>query len=133
VIFLKNFSVLSLLIICQSVFAQENKTPLAVVNSRMEAYNHQDLASFLKTYAEDIQIFTYPNIPLGKKGKDHLKGIFEPMFKEGKVSVKIVHQIQQGKYVINHEIVSYDGNDQKYVSIYEVENGLIKTVQFIRE
>jgi hypothetical protein len=99
----------------------------------MDAYNHHDLAEFLKNYAEDIQVFTYPNIPLGKKGKEHLKSIFAPMFKEGKVSVTVIHQIQQGKYVINHEVVSYDGNNQKYVSIYEVENGLIKTVQFVRE
>jgi hypothetical protein len=130
---LKNILVLSLLVISASIFAQENATPLSVVNSRMDAYNRHDLASFLKNYAEDVQVFTYPNIPLGNKGKSHLKSIFEPMFKEAKVRVKIIHQIAQGRHVINHEIVSYDGSEQKYVSIYEVENGLIKTVRFVRE
>lgn len=130
---MKKILVLSLLVISASIFAKENLTPASVVNSRMDAYNRHDLASFLNNYAEDVQVFTYPNIPLGNKGKSHLKSIFEPMFKEAKVSVKIIHQIAQGRYVINHEIVSYDGNEQKYVSIYEVENGLIKTVQFVRE
>ena len=129
----KKILILSLFAISASVFAQENLTPLSVVNARMDAYNHHDLDSFLKNYAEDIQVFTYPNIPLGNKGKSHLKSIFEPMFKEAKVSVKIIHQMTQGKYVINHEIVSYSGKDQKYISIYEVENNLIKSVQFIRE
>jgi len=130
---LKSILVLSLLVFSVSIFAQENPTPTSVVNSRMDAYNRHDLASFLNNYAEGIQVFTYPNIPLGKKGKNHLKSIFEPMFKEAKVSVKIIHQIAQGRYVINHEMVSYNGNEQKYVSIYEVEDGLIQTVQFIRE
>lgn len=130
---MKNIVFLSLLVISASVFAKEDQTPISIVNSRMDAYNRHDLASFLNNYAEDIQVFTYPNIPLGDKGKNHLKSIFEPMFKEAKVNVKIIHQIVQGKYVINHEIVSYSGHEQKYVSIYEVENGLIKTVQFVRE
>lgn len=130
---MKHILGLSLLLISASIFAQENPTPASVVNARMDAYNRHDLTSFLSNYAEDVQIFNYPNIPLGNKGKSHLKSIFEPMFKEAKVNVKIIHQIAQGRYVINHEIVSYDGSEQKYVSIYEVENGLIKTVQFVRE
>lgn len=130
---MKKLIALSFILFSGSIFAQENTNPLSVVNSRMDSYNRHDLTSFLNNYAEDVQIFTYPNIPLGNKGKGHLKSIFEPMFKEAKVSVKIIHQIVQGRHIINHEIVSYNGNEQKYVSIYEVENGLIKTVQFIRE
>lgn len=113
--------------------ADHPKAPLDVVNARMAAYNNHDLTSFLNTYSDSIQIFTYPNIPLGKPGKEHLAFIFEPMFKEKSVSVKIHSQITQGKYVINHETVTYDKSTQKYVSIYEVENGLIKSVQFLRE
>lgn len=130
---MKNLIAVVIFIVSSLAFAQQDVSPLSVVNARMEAYNRHDLTSFLQNYADDIQIFNYPNIPLGNKGKDHLKSIFEPIFKEAKISVKIIHQIVQGKYVINHEIVSYDGNDQKYVSIYEVENGRIKTVQFVRE
>lgn len=130
---MKNLIAVVIFIVSSLAFAQQDVSPLSVVNARMEAYNRHDLTSFLQNYADDIQIFNYPNTPLGNKGKDHLKSIFEPIFKEAKISVKIIHQIVQGKYVINHEIVSYDGNDQKYVSIYEVENGRIKTVQFVRE
>ena len=99
----------------------------------MKAYNNHDIDAFLKNYSDDIQIYTYPNKEIGKKGKEHLKSIFDPMFKEGKISVHVQQQITQGDYVINHEIVTYDGNDTKYVSIYEVKNGLIMSVQFVRE
>lgn len=131
---MKHMIVLFFLVCSVSAFTTESAaTPLSVVNARMDAYNRHDLDAFLKNYADDIQVFTYPNIPLGSKGKPHLRGIFAPMFKEAGMSVEIIHQIVQGRYVINHEIVSYNGNDQKYLSIYEVENGLIKSVQFIRE
>ena len=120
-----------LVFMSQAVWA--DVSPLSVVNERMRAYNEHDIESFLKVYSEEIQIFTYPNEPLGKRGKEHLKKIFGPMFEEGNVSVAIHEQIVQGKYVINHETVTYAGKAQKYVSIYEVEGGTIKSVQFIRE
>lgn len=113
--------------------ANPSLSPLDVVNARMEAYNNHDIDAFIKVYSDDIQIYTYPNVAIGKKGKAHLRSIFEPMFSEGLVSVKIHEQISQGGYVINHETVTYAGKDTKYVSIYEVENGLITNVQFVRE
>lgn len=111
----------------------KESSPVDVVNARMSAYNNHNLEVFLATYSDDIQVFTYPNIPIGKKGKEHLRSIFESMFKERKVSVKIHQQITQGNYVINHETVTYSGSDTKYVSIYEVKGGLITSVQFVRE
>lgn len=129
----KLFLILLVLLPIHAFGNTQPKTALEVVNARMAAYNNHDLTSFLNTYSDSIQIFTYPNIPLGKPGKEHLAFIFEPMFKEKSVSVKIHSQITQGKYVINHETVTYDKSTQKYVSIYEVENGLIKSVQFLRE
>lgn len=109
------------------------KSPLEVVNARMAAYNNHDIDAFLDTYSEEIQIFTYPDTPLGKKGKDHIAYIFTPMFEEAAVSVKIVSQIAQGNYVINDETVTYDGKAKKYVSIYEVVDGKIVSVRFVRE
>ena len=128
---MKQAILLFLVFMSQSVWS--DTSPLAIVNERMKAYNEHDLESFLNVYSEDIQIFTYPNIPLGQPGKEHLKNIFGPMFDDGNISVVIHQQIVQGKYVINHETVTYAGNKQKYVSIYEIDGGVIKSVQFIRE
>lgn len=108
------------------------KTPLDIVQARMDAYNKHDIHAFLNTYSENIQIFTYPDSPLGKTGKSHIASIFEPMFKEAAVKVKIHNQITQGNYVINHETVIYKDKGTKYVSIYEVVNEKIVSVRFIR-
>lgn len=131
---MKHIVFLIVLLLSSAIAAQDKSPdPLAVVNARMNAYNNHDISAFLENYSDDIQVFTYPNIALGSKGKKHLKNIFYPMFKEGKVSVDIHQQITQGNYVINHETVTYNGNNKKYVSIYEVKNGLIQSVQFVRE
>jgi metallo-beta-lactamase class B/metallo-beta-lactamase class B GIM len=112
---------------------EKNTKPIDIVNARMDAYNKHDIKAFLETYSEEIQIFDYPNTPIGKKGKAHIKMIFAPMFEEGNIQVIIHHQIEQGNYVINHETVTYGDKETKYVSIYEIKNGLIKSVRFVRE
>lgn len=108
------------------------RSPLEVVNQRMGAYNDHDLSSFMAAYAEDIGIFTYPAKSLGK-GKKHLRSIFEPMFEEGTVQVEVHHQIAKDSYVVNHETVREGEKATEYVSIYEVRNGLIQSVSFVRD
>ena len=108
-----------------------NATPLEIVNRRMSAYNRHDLPAFLDLYADGVDIFTYPDKSLGK-GREHIRGIFEPMFEEGVVQVAIHHQITKDSYVVNHEAVTDGGGTTEYVSIYEVEDGLIQSVGFVR-
>ena len=115
-----------------SLAADSKTSPLAVVNKRMDAYNKHDLKSFLDTYAENVEVFTYPTKSLAK-GKKHLESIFEPMFKEGAVQVTIHTQLENDSYVINHETVEYLGKKTKYLSIYKVENNLITEVRFVRD
>jgi len=112
---------------------QGSTAPLDIVNQRMMAHNKHNLNTFLGTYSEDIQIYDYPRIPLGKRGKDHIKSIFEPLFADGAVTTDIHYQIVQGNYVINHETVLRRGEAYNYVSIYEVRDGLIQSVCFIKE
>ena len=116
--------------------AQQNESeaqlPLDVVNQRMSAYNRHDLHAFLDVYSDGIEIFNYPDRSLGK-GKEHIRSIFEPMFEEGVVQVAIHHQITKDSYVVNHETVTYGDTTTEYVSIYEVRDGLIRSVRFVRD
>jgi hypothetical protein len=125
------FTVLSILAL-PALAANSTLSPLAIVNKRMDAYNKHDLKSFLATYADNVEIYTYPTTSLAK-GKEHLTSIFEPMFKEGAVHVTIHTQLENDSYVINHETVEYLGKKTKYISIYKVENNLITEVRFVRD
>ena len=109
-----------------------DKSAIEIVNLRMQSYNDHNIDKFMSAYSENVKIYTYPDKELAT-GKPHIKSIFEPMFKEKNVGVKIHHQIAKDSYVINHETVTVDGKDTEYVSIYEVRNGLITSVRFVRD
>ena len=116
-------------------FGQETKTertPLQIVNSRMELYNQHNFEEFIKLYALDIKVYTYPDKLLGD-GIDNIISIFKPKFAAKSVSVQILDQIENGSHVINHEIVTENGMKTKYVSIYHISNGFIKSVRFVRD
>ncbi len=127
-------SILTIFCLASSVaFAGDVTSPLDIVNARMKAHNQHDLEAFLATYSEEVRIYRYPNQQLGKTGKAHLASIFGPLFSAKAVKTKIHHQIENGNHVINHETVTSKGKTVVYVSIYEIEKGLIKSVRFIHE
>jgi hypothetical protein len=66
-------------------------------------------------------------------GIDNIISIFKPKFESKTISVEVIKQIENGNHVINHEIVNEKGIETKYVSIYEIDNGLIKSVRFVRD
>lgn len=108
-------------------------SPLDIVNARLEAHNRHDLSDFLATYSDDIRIYTYPEHQLGNTGKAHLANIFGPLFSNKSVHTTVHHQLVNGDYVVNHETVVREGKTTVYISIYEVQAGLIKSVRFIHQ
>ena len=131
-------TVVTLLVLFLSInfgIAQEQDailTPLEIVNKRMNFYNEHDFKGFIKLYDDNVKIYTYPNKLLGK-GADNISSIFKPKFTAKSIKVEIVNQMTNGNHVINHETVTENGIKTKYISIYEVKNGLIMSVRFIRD
>jgi hypothetical protein len=115
--------------------AQEQKptpTALEIVNKRMGFYNQHNFVEFIKLYSPDVEVYTYPDHLLGT-GTDNITSIFKPKFAAKSMQVEIVSQMYNGDHVINHEIVSESGSKTKYISIYEVKDGLIRSVRFVRD
>ena len=109
-----------------------NPTPLEIVNKRMKFYNQHNFEKFIELYDNDVKIYTYPDKLLGI-GIQHLTSIFKPTFAAKSIEVRIVSQMNNGIHVINHELVTEDGIETKYISIYEVIDGLITSVRFVRD
>lgn len=107
-------------------------SPLEVVNRRMSLYNAHDLEGFLAMYSPDIAIYDYPDTFFGS-GIDHMRGIFAPLFVPGGVQTEVLSQLVSGSHVINEEIVTYPDKEVRYVSIYEVREGKIQSVRFLRD
>ena len=114
-------------------FAQEAaQSPLETVQARMDALNDHDLTRFLATYAEDVQIFIYPNTPLSS-GKKNLSDIFGPLMAAGDVEVAVLSMQAAEAYVVVDRVVSYGDVSEPGIAIYEVRDGLIRSVTFLRD
>ena len=113
--------------------ATEIKSPLEVVKDRIDGINQHDLEKFLGAHSEGVHIFSYPDKLVGTPGKSHLAKIFGPLFIEKSIQEEVHHQIQNGNHVISHETVVRQGKKTVYVYIYEIENGLIKSIRFIND
>lgn len=110
--------------------ATRNSTPLDIVNLRMQHYNDHQVDALLTLYDDDIRVYEYPDRLQGT-GKAHMRRVMEETLKDS-TDVTISHQLENGRYVINEENVSYGGKARRYISIYEVSDGLIRSVRFIR-
>jgi hypothetical protein len=107
------------------------RTPLETVRLRMERYNERQLDPIMELYGDDVVIYKYPDQLLGK-GKAHLHNVLEGTFRDS-TPVTIKRQFVQGNYVVSEERVTYAGTAKQFISIYEVRDGLIQSVRFIRD
>jgi hypothetical protein len=125
--------ILSVVLLPLLANAQESEqTPLNVVNRRTKAMSDHNFPAFMSTYADNVEIFVYPDKPLGK-GKEHIRNLFAPMFERGDIEVEVSQQLVSDSFVVSASITSFSDKSETTVAIYEVRNGLIQSVRFLRD
>ena len=107
------------------------ETPLALVQRQLNAYNARNLEAFLEPYAEDVELYTFPD-KLDSKGKEAMR-IGYAFFKNvPNLHCEIKERIIQGNVIIDKESVTGFGpNALEATAIYHIENNKIKKVYFI--
>jgi len=106
-------------------------TPTELVQRQLEAYNARDLEGFAETYADDIRIFRMPSTEPAIVGMEKLRDVYRARFTSQGLHAEIVNRIVIGNKVIDHErVVGIEKNPVEAVAVYEVVDGLIKTVWF---
>ena len=126
-----------ILLLCLSVnyfFAQVNKSlPETLVQEQVEGYNARNIDAFLKPYAEDAELYMFPN-QLLSKGKEAMRKDYSEMFKDlPELHCEIKNRIVNGNFVIDQESISGMKKGEKVVAsaIYEIKDGKISKVYFI--
>lgn len=106
-------------------------SPEAVVQRQLNAYNARNLQAFMATYSNDVELYNYPNQLIGK-GMEAIKN-YEGFFsRTPNLYCEIQKRIVIGNKVIDHERVRAGNNTLNAVAVYEVKNGKIIKVTFIR-
>ncbi|MET0946381.1 MAG: amidohydrolase family protein, partial [Flavobacterium sp.] len=131
---IENFSKIDRVINNGVVFKPESiieETPLALVQRQLNAYNLRNIEAFLEPYAEDVEIYNYPD-KLIEKGKAEMRKNYASMFeKVPNLHCELLGRIVQGNTVIDKERVQFGKEIVEAVAIYHIENNKIKKVYFI--
>ena len=107
------------------------ENPAAVVQRQLEAYNARDLERFAATYADDITIYRLPALQPAITSMAQLREAYTQRFASPNLHAEILSRIVMGNKVIDHErVVGIREQPLEAVAVYEVVNGLIKTVWF---
>lgn len=107
--------------------------PVDVVQRQLDAYNARDLAAFVATYADDVRVYRMPSAAPILDGKAALAEHYRTKrFNLPSLHADLVARIELGDKVIDHERVhGVRAEPFEAVAIYEVGDGLIRTVWFV--
>lgn len=126
-----------ILLLCFSVnyFVAQNKKSISetLVQEQVDGYNARNIEAFLKPYADDAELYMFPN-QLISKGKEAMRKDYSEMFKDlPELHCEILNRIVNGNFVIDQESISGMKKGEKVVAsaIYEIKDGKISKVYFI--
>ncbi|MEL7537774.1 MAG: nuclear transport factor 2 family protein [Pseudomonadota bacterium] len=119
-------------ILVSPTVAAAQETPRTIVERRAHALNKHDLAAFLDVHAADVAIGVYPDRELGR-GREHLEFIFGEVIAAKAVSVEIHRVIEADSFVIVESTMTFRDGSETGVAVYEVRNGRIQSIRFVRD
>lgn len=106
--------------------------PETIVKEQLVAYNARDIDDFVNTYTEDVQLLNFP-AELRTKGHEEIRKGYAGFFESTPdLNCEIKNRIIIGNKVIDEEYITSNGNNFSAVAVYEVENGKISKVTFLR-
>ena len=109
------------------------KSPEAVVQSQLDAYNGRDIDAFMQYWSNDCQYYAFPDTMLAI-GATAIRQRHLARFSEANLFGTLTNRITLGNLVVDHEIVTRtfpDGpGEVDVVAIYEVTDGKITKAWF---
>lgn len=108
------------------------ESPEQVVQRQLNAYNARNIEAFLDTYAENVKIYDEQG-QLVAEGIDAMRDSYTKMFDAvTNLYCEIENRIVMNNKVIDKEKVRLNDRTLHAVAIYEVSNGKITKVSFVK-
>ncbi|MES2864023.1 MAG: amidohydrolase family protein [Bacteroidota bacterium] len=108
------------------------ETPAALAQRQLNAYNFRNIDAFLEPYADDVEVYTFPD-KLRYKGKENMRKTYTELFKTvPNLHCELLGRIIQGNVVMDKERVKFDDIISEAIAIYHIENNKIKKVYFVK-
>ena len=106
-----------------------------MIMKAVRAYNAKDLDSYIACFSPNVEVYNASGV-LMFRGSDKLKERLEAFFHENPGAMrKVIDRVVSGNKIVEREqLVGLKGAaEQSITSIYELDNGLIKSFFFIGE
>lgn len=113
-----------------------NKTPKNIAQMQLNGYNEHNLENFLLAYADDVEIYEFPN-KLLYKGKEKMRNLYADYFEKAgdKLHCTLTDRLIYKNFVFDKEEIQTNIKNRKKFTgqaIYEIEEGKIIKVWFIK-
>jgi hypothetical protein len=109
------------------------KSPIAVIQKQLDAYNAKDIEAWLATYAPDAEQYALHGERLAR-GHEEMRARMEARFSEADLNAKLVNRTAMGNVVVDLEIITRNFPEGRgtveMLCVYEVTNGLIQKASF---
>jgi imidazolonepropionase-like amidohydrolase len=107
--------------------------PEAIVQRQLNAYNARDLEAFCALYADDVRILGLDG-NVQARGMDAFKARYRDRFEKApKLHCEVIKRMVRGNVVIDEErITGREPEPVMALAVYDIQNGKIATVRFIR-
>ena len=109
-------------------------SPADVVQRQVNAFNAHNLEALLGTYVEDVKLYEFPDKPTSS-GRTALREHFAKGLRgDSRVHCEVLKRVTAGDVVIDEVrwTGQPDGKASAGIGIYEVKDGLIRSVRVIR-
>lgn len=110
-----------------------HKSPEAVVQAQLDAYNAKDIDALLATYAPDAEQYQLHG-PLLARGSEEMRARFLARFVEPDLFANLISRMSMDNIVIDHEVVTRNLPEGlgtvEMMCIYEVADGRIQKASF---
>lgn len=109
-------------------------SPRDIVNRQLLAYNAHDIDSYCALFAPEAKISDLVTGQMICDGLDEVRKVYTVRFADNPKLHCVVHQRMEGPhYAIDKETVSgLRTGELQIIAIYEVRDGLIRSLRFIR-
>jgi hypothetical protein len=133
---MKQFIFFLCLLVSSITFSQQptiqTETPEKLAQKQLDGYNAHNIDAFVEPYADDVEIYNFPNTLL-MKGKEEMRKSYQKYFESTpKLHCELKNRVVQGNTVIDHEYITGVNTPFTAVAIYQIDNGKIKKVYFVR-
>ncbi len=108
------------------------ETALALVQRQLNAYNARNIDAFLEPYADDVELYQFPDKILSK-GKEAMRKDYAFFKDVPDLHCEIKERIIQGNIIIDKEsVLGFGSKPAEATAIYYIEGNKIKRVYFIQ-